>query len=319
MFTLRKEKLSKIKAYLSKMYCFVELSKSEGLTDDSVELEDFSLGLLNILYGCKFINLNRIHGNNFPAVDLGDEKSRRAFQISSDDSRAKISDSLEKFDNHSLWKQYDKPEFLILSLKKRKPNNFIKSTNFSFNPKLDILYIDDIYKEISKRDDLLDIIINYFEENLNSLVGDRLSFQTQEMIIFKMLFSEIAIVSKETPKITSSELNKIDESDLLFKKERFRDYWSLIEQNYAGMVDTSREKIYAIVEKSFGEDDLILMKEYLRLNSRKCLHESEMNPIKGIELLKEKVIFDLNLQFISETEIEYFLYYQLYYCFVFPN
>jgi hypothetical protein len=319
MFTQQKAKLTQIKSYLTRIYGFVELSKSEGLTDDSSELEDLAVGLLNILFGCNLVNLNRVHKKNYPAVDIGDENLRRAFQVTSDDTKAKISDSLKKFDKHSIWMHFDKPEFIVFSFKKRKPDSFETNSNFIFTPNSDIFYISDLYNEIAKREDLLDDIIGYFENNLDSLIGVDVSKQSIEMIVFRTLFSEIAKINKENSKNLTVNLTEQDDSDLKLKSSRFTEYWALIEQNYAAIIDTSKEKVYATVEKNFSEDDLISMKEYLKLNSRKCLHEAKNNPIKGIELLMKKITSDLNLQFVSETEIEYFLYYQLYYCFVFPN
>ena len=158
----------------------------------------------------------------------------------------------------------------------------------------------------------------YIEANLDPLLKGNNTQQSQEMILFKTLFLSVAEYSRsglQSFDPSNTNLNAPDESDLTLKKEKFNEFWSLIEQNYSDIIDAKREKIYAEVEKTFSDDELISVRRYLKLESRKCLFEN--NPVKGIELLKNKMIADLGIQFMSEVEIEYLLYYQLHYCFVF--
>src|SRR3989338_3112087 len=78
--------------------------------------EDLFKDLLNLIYHLNLENLNAIVVN-FPAIDLGDEKARICYQITSDCSRAKVKETIKKFIEQKLYEKYDR--LIVFSLKNK--------------------------------------------------------------------------------------------------------------------------------------------------------------------------------------------------------
>ena len=69
-----------------------------GTTDINVESENLLRQLFSVVYGHTDLrNLNMSEGLNFPAIDLGDDEARIAYQITSTPNIQKIKDTLKKF------------------------------------------------------------------------------------------------------------------------------------------------------------------------------------------------------------------------------
>ena len=98
-------------------------------------------------------NLNVSEGANFPAIDLGDKKTRTAYQITSTSSSRKVKRTLEKFVARELYKEYDRLVIYILTEKQSryqsKKIDEIINGKFAFDKKNDILDYSDLLKEIS--------------------------------------------------------------------------------------------------------------------------------------------------------------------------
>ena len=115
--------------------------------------ENVLVPLLSEIFGhTELKNLN-VESSNFPAIDLGDEKTGTAYQITSTANSKKIKDTLIKFVNHKLYEKYG---HLIIYILKEKQKRYqgrgfdeIKQGKFSFDPKIDILDYRDLLREIS--------------------------------------------------------------------------------------------------------------------------------------------------------------------------
>ncbi len=92
-------------------------------------------------------------GSNFPGIDLGDKKTRTAYQITSTPSSEKVKRTLEKFVALELYKEYDRLVIYILTEKQSryqsKKIDEIIDGKFTFDKKNDILDYSDLLKEIS--------------------------------------------------------------------------------------------------------------------------------------------------------------------------
>jgi hypothetical protein len=86
-----------------------------GFTDLNRMLEDFFRDVINILEDGHLRNLNATRSNE-PGLDLGDEKTRTAFQITSLATSAKINSTLEKITPEQAVK-FDKIRVLIIGAK----------------------------------------------------------------------------------------------------------------------------------------------------------------------------------------------------------
>ena len=107
------------------------------------EAEDLFCGLLNLIYNYNLINMN-YENPNMPSIDLGDELQRVAVQVTSQNERKKIKESVEKFIRHKLNYTYDKLIVLIVGYIR----NFRKFDE-SF---LEVIGIDEIGLAIQRLD-----------------------------------------------------------------------------------------------------------------------------------------------------------------------
>jgi hypothetical protein len=135
---LRKETLLKqICKSLATLQQYIENRNQVNMYDGNVVAEDTVKGLLNSIFGWQLVNLNT-PGNNQVGIDLGDEANGIAVQVTADNSRKKLQETLNQFESHKLYEKYKRLCFFILSDKKKyapfKPNG-----HFSFDANKDIL------------------------------------------------------------------------------------------------------------------------------------------------------------------------------------
>lgn len=311
--------LKSIQTGFTMIYAYVKMANSANLQDVNVFLEDFFCKILNKLYKCELVNLNTCDDQNFPGVDLGDEKTKLAIQVTSTDTREKITKTIGRFEAHSLHDRFNHLRVLIIGVQKPAYKPFTTNGKYSFDNGTDILILNDLFKEVTGQGDaVIDDVKAIIESSLkpvNQFIKD--NNQTIEAVIFKDLFTAISQASID-PEEAQKALDE-DNSDLGVKKQRFATYWDFIKQTYIEIFDSKRETMYELVQSGFAEEAQIRVKEYLKLESRKALLATNNDPVKAVENLTKKMINDFQLNFVSETEIQYFLYYQLYQCYVFPN
>lgn len=134
-----------------------------NLNDLSIYIEDFFLGLLNIIYNLNLENMNTSQ-SNYPAIDIGDKTKKIAYQISLTVDNPKITQTIEAIDsNLFVYNLFTKIYFLVVGKKQKKYSSII-SNNYGINSD-SVLDINDLNKEIASLDiDTLLILKNYIEK-----------------------------------------------------------------------------------------------------------------------------------------------------------
>ena len=164
---------NRIKQLISRFRYEVECSTATGTTDINVESENLLRQLFSVVYGHKDLkNLNLSEGLNFPAIDLGDDEARIAYQITSTTDIQKIKNTLKKFVNHKLYERFDRLIIYILTEKQKtyRATGLEKiKDSFSFDIENDVLDYQDLLKEIS---DLPFDKLHRVEEILEQQFGD---------------------------------------------------------------------------------------------------------------------------------------------------
>jgi WD40 repeat protein len=139
--------------------------------------EDIALYLLNKIYNYKLRNLND-EQEDYPAIDLGDEDNKIAFQITSSFDNEKIKKNLKTFSTKDVQTYTNGIYFLILTLGKtpeykRKTKDEFKDIYPSFDPEHHIWTLNNLVKKIKafKEDDKSKVqeIIEYLEKELNEI------------------------------------------------------------------------------------------------------------------------------------------------------
>ena len=145
---------NRIKTLLSRFRHEVECSTATGTTDINVESENLLRQLFSVVYGHKDLkNLNLSEGLNFPAIDLGDDEARIAYQITSTPNIQKIKDTLKKFVDYKLYTKYNRLIIYVLTEKQKtyqaKGLDEIIQGLFSFDTNNNVIDYRDLLKEIS--------------------------------------------------------------------------------------------------------------------------------------------------------------------------
>ncbi len=151
----RKEYLEKINKYFTYLVVEINCNTSSGLFDINSVAEDFYIPILKFLYECSHLENKNIIKSNFPAIDLGCEKSRISFQVTSENGSGKIIHTLEKFRENNLDASYDEVYILIITTKQKTYSSKllddeINRQEISFDKKSHIIDYTDIISKISK-------------------------------------------------------------------------------------------------------------------------------------------------------------------------
>jgi hypothetical protein len=148
------EAQTRINSLMSAFVTQVKGATAMGHTDLNRAAETVLIPLFAEVYGYRDLkNLNFTEGANYPAIDLGDEKARVAFQITATPDGEKVRDTLRKFGEYELYRKYDRLIIYVLTEKQKtySSNTFreIVQGKFAFDADRDILDYRDLLKEIS--------------------------------------------------------------------------------------------------------------------------------------------------------------------------
>ena len=144
---------ARINELMSRFVAQVEGAVATDELDINRVSEDVLIPLFSEIYDHTDLkNLNVSERPNFPAIDLGDKKTKTAYQITSTSNSKKVKETLEKFIAHELDKTYD---HLIIYVLTKKQNTYrsefgeIIQGKFTFDKKNDILDYRDLLSKIS--------------------------------------------------------------------------------------------------------------------------------------------------------------------------
>jgi hypothetical protein len=313
---IKKEHDEYVTTCLVHLYAYTKLQNASSLTDINTYLEDFFCDLFNLLYDYNLKNLN-IEVMNYPAVDLGDKQKRIAIQVTSQSGRDKILNTIEKFEKHQLYNEYDALKLFLIDLKVPSYRKSFETTFFKFTKNDNIFCLKELIGEISKSKHKTKIV-EFLKENISKISDNTENmFQTKEEIIFKALFSEISDYQRDAEKEGDVALQ--NNSDLETKAKRFSKYWNYIQDLYVQVMTTAKERLFARILGSFDDTESLLLKEYLSTQSNYFLLKNDNDPIASIEALTMHLINFFKLTYISLQDVKYFLLFMFINCDVFPN
>ncbi len=119
------------------------------LFDMNIVAEDFFAELLNSVYDYSLVNLNHDDPHQ-TAIDLGDKGRRLAVQVTSERTKVKIQDTIDKFCTKGLAADYDSLKVLILNERTGNYPTIVLPENFSFSGKDDVIDMRQLVRDIQK-------------------------------------------------------------------------------------------------------------------------------------------------------------------------
>ncbi len=126
----------------------IEIANRSGYQDANKDAENTFCFILNIIYDYQLENLNKIK-NNFPGIDLGDDKNRISVQVTSENGKKKIQDTLDTFERKGYINTFDRLIILRIGENSKHHSKF-NSGSLSFDPKKDIIGLTELMVEINK-------------------------------------------------------------------------------------------------------------------------------------------------------------------------
>ena len=130
----------------------VGLRSKVNLQDINVHAEQFYKILLNDILELNLENINIVE-QNAAVIDLADKKKRIAIQVTSNNSKRKIKETVEAFNNKEFFKDYDDLKILIIKDKTER-DDVLEYDNFSFNMKDGVIDVNNITSKILDIDDV---------------------------------------------------------------------------------------------------------------------------------------------------------------------
>jgi len=139
---------------MSRFVAQIEGATAMSRTDINRVAQTILIPLLAEVYGyTELKNLDSPEYPNYPAIDLGDETARVAFQVTSTSDSDKVKHTLEKFVENKFYENYDR---LIIYILKKKQNSYsgsgyeeIIQDKFTFDKDKDIWDYRDILTEVA--------------------------------------------------------------------------------------------------------------------------------------------------------------------------
>ncbi|MEZ3446143.1 MAG: SMEK domain-containing protein [Lachnospiraceae bacterium] len=165
------EMLNKLKELLVNFSTYIEMENKNGEFGINKLAENIIGGLLGIIFGCEFKNMN-VSSQNYPTIDLADEDKRIAVQITSENASRKILETVAGIKERKLYQQYDMIYIYILTRKKKykklKERIGAETGEEFYFPAEHILDLNDIYVRLGSCQDLDKIMqaVSYLSDHL---------------------------------------------------------------------------------------------------------------------------------------------------------
>lgn len=296
----------------------VTIDNAQGLTDINIKLESFITKLLDPIWDCNLVNLNTYFDPNHPGIDIGDKDKRLWCQVTSTDSRDKVNNTIEKFEAEHTDLNFD--ELYVFMFKDRRPNfrkPFTTNGKYKFSPKKNIISISEYCFLVRDLPDEKKLEIHsYLARCLEGKLTVEFKITVEDFLIHKFIRALIEMAEEDGDDEVSYDA--IDSADIDIKRERFEKYWSFIEARYREVVGTSEEKVFKKAFDRLDQSERLQLQSFLQRQSEKALLETS-SPVKAIDILTKDIINRAQIGFLSEMQVENYLYYQLYMCKLLPN
>lgn len=173
----RKELIDKIVKYTGIFVQEVKSYNAIGSYDINMHAENALIPILNAVFDINLVNAN-IERQNHPAIDLYDQSNSIAFQITSTASMDKVTDTIEKFIKHGIYKTAEVLYIYILTEKEKSYSaskiQKLIGDKFAFDIDAHIIDYSDILKFVNQITSLekLEAIARLYEHEFSGVQVD---------------------------------------------------------------------------------------------------------------------------------------------------
>jgi len=204
-----------------------------NLTSINIHSEYFFRDFLNLLLDLKLVNTSSLK-QNAPAIDLEDEEKKICFQVTSDNSLGKTRKTLKTFENHMLYRKYNR--LIIIQLVDKTKHKKVNTQYLKFDKSNDIWGIQDLIRKCM--DSELERL-----KNISNLVKDT---------IFNNNIDPFVVSDQNNKKLLNLK-DSIDEADSLYEMTCYKDALAKYENILKGELSSiDNPLIYADIKNSIG-------------------------------------------------------------------
>jgi hypothetical protein len=144
--------------YLAAYRYYIDTKSSARLFDPAIFGEQFCRDIAKIIYGYTDLeNLNFTSASTKTAIDLGSLQTKTAIQVTFINKKIKIVETLNGFVKNNLHLQYTNLKIIILKDKLKgynDPSLLRTLGDFKFNPKTDVLDLNDLFRTVVDSNDV---------------------------------------------------------------------------------------------------------------------------------------------------------------------
>lgn len=297
---LRKSIYDYISQKISSLITNIKMNSKHNLLELNIHAENFTVDLLNHVYGYNLINANDLH-QNMPGIDLIDKIEKLVFQITSTNSKDKINNTLEK----EVLKYYANEDyrikFMILDFdcNALKKKNYLNIHNIKFNSEEDILSYNDVLKTIKnssmiKQREIFEFVKLELGEKEDIVKMDSNLTDIINVLSKENLNEECLIKNLEEFKIDEKiEFNNLQDVESIIDNYKYYSY--KIDEKYREFDKEGKNKSISILN--------IFHKEYIKISSQKNKNDCIIF-LKVIEKLTEIVQASNNYEEIPLEELD---------------
>jgi hypothetical protein len=317
MAYLRQDLMDNIIEKLTFVKAKVEVSNPLNLTDVNIISENFYRDLLNLVFGYRLKNINKIV-QNAASIDLGDEDNKICFQVTSTSTLTKSKKTVDGFIAKNYHEKYDRLVILnIVSKSKHQDPKIGDAAKYELNTKDDIWDVSSLLKEIGDKDDIDEIqaISDFLDKEIKFEAKHSLA---KEIVTFMSLITYLS--DEAQPAAGTGYMDKPDPDGKIYK--RFSDHAGFLTKEYQDLYTEYGLVLKDVLQQAdMGQARIRRLAMHLKNESDKVLTDTNDDPKKALNVLMVKYedvlkqkgsLFDL-------TAIRFFLLDQLIACNVFPN
>ncbi|MFV8467394.1 SMEK domain-containing protein [Flavobacterium sp. LB1P62] len=280
--------IGKIVDDLASLKYQIETRNKLGQFDLTKYCEDFLRELLNTTYSLNLQNLNKTR-SNVPGLDLGDKKSKSAYQITSQKTSPKINETLKKITEEQKL-EYDLINVFIIGQKQGSYTIDKKlCKKHSFNEATNIQDIDSLLRDIVLLDiQKLEIIYSLFQREFRQVkielepIDEKGNFESS-------YYNAIEIKASSLPKNGVKFIGDTSESGYNISKKELNELY----EKLASVPRVTREILSIITDRGKMGNDYYndgkikifpeALEKFLNISNREML--IEINILENADLV----------------------------------
>ncbi len=317
MAFLRQDLMDNIIEKLTFVKSKVEVSNPLNLTDVNIISENFYRDFLNLVFGYELKNINKIV-QNAASIDLGDDKNKICFQVTSTSTLTKSKKTVDGFIEKKYHEKYSRLIILnIVSKSKHQEPKLGTAAVYELDTKEDIWDVSSLLKEIVDKEDINEIqaISDFLDKEIKFVAKHSLA---KEIVTFMSLITYLSDDAQAGA--GAGFIEKPDPEGKIYK--RFSDHAAFLTKEYQDLYAEYGLVLKDVLQQAdMGQARVRRLAIHLKIESDSVLTEANDDPKKALDLLVtkyEKTLKEKGLLF-DLTAIRFFLLDQLIACNVFPN